>query len=90
VIDESELESIQDEIDHLLISFMPEKEEPQRVLSGSGYGWFWSPQTKQMTMAIRGTEIIFISEYDDKKSLVMSHSNILVVDKDEIIEVGFN
>ena len=73
-----------------MLSFMPEKEQPQCILSGSGYDWFWSPQTKQMTRVRRGSEIIFLSEYDNEKSLVMSHSNILIVDKDEIVEVGFN
>jgi hypothetical protein len=90
VIDEAEVESILDEIDQLVLSLMPGKEEPQCILSGSGYGWFWSPQTKQMTRVRRGTEIVFLSEYDSEKILVMSHSNILAVNKNEIIEVGFN
>lgn len=43
-----------------------------------------------MTMAMRGTEIIFLSDYTDRTCLVMSHGNILVVNNEEIIEVGYN
>jgi len=77
-------------LDQLLLISSQEDNEPSCILSGSGYGSFWSPQTKQMTMAMRGTEIIFLSEYTDGKCLVMSHGNILVVNNDEIIEVGYN
>jgi hypothetical protein len=77
-------------LDQLLLISSQEDDEPYCILSGSGYDSFWSPQTKQMMMAMRGTEIIFLSDYAESKCLVMSHGNILVVDNDEIIEVGYN
>ena len=77
-------------VDQLLLISSQEDDVPYCILSGSGYGSFWSPQTKQMTMAMRGTEIIFLSDYTDRTCLVMSHGNILVVNNEEIIEVGYN
>jgi len=85
-----ESDELQDVVDQLMLISATEDNVPQCILSGSGYGWFWCPQTKQMMMAIRGTEIIFLSEYDDKKSLVMAHGSMLIVDNDEVIEVGYN
>ena len=77
-------------VDQLLLISSQEDDVPYCILSGSGYSSFWSPQTKQMTMAMRGTEIIFLSDYTDRTCLVMSHGNILVVNNEEIIEVGYN
>jgi hypothetical protein len=87
---EIDLEELKDIADQLILDSISEENVPQRILSGSGYGWFWCPQTKQMTRAIRGTEVIFLSEYDDDQSLVMSHGNILIVNNEDVIEVGYN
>jgi len=83
-------DEIQGIVDQLLLISASEDNVPQCILSGSGYGWFWCPQTKQMTAALRGSEIILLSEYDHEKSLVMFQGSILVVDNDEVIEVGYN
>ena len=83
-------EEIQGIVDQLLLISSTEDNVPQCILSGSGYGWFWCPQTKQMTMALRGSEVVLLSEYDHEKSLVMSHGSLLVVNNDEVIEVGYN
>jgi hypothetical protein len=85
-----EAEAVQEIVDQLLLISASEDNVPQCILSGSGYGWFWCPQTKQMTRAMRGTEVVLLSEYDHTKSLVMSHGCLLVVESDEVIEVGYN
>tara|TARA_Y100001973_G_C5201770_1_gene338326 strand:- start:1522 stop:1797 length:276 start_codon:yes stop_codon:yes gene_type:complete len=88
IIEESD--EVQEIVDQLLLSSASEDNVPQCILSGSGYGWFWNPQTRQMARALRGSEIVLLSEYDCEKSLVMSHGLILVVNNDEVIEVGYN
>tara|TARA_Y100000593_G_C4135402_1_gene249483 strand:+ start:293 stop:565 length:273 start_codon:yes stop_codon:yes gene_type:complete len=85
-----DLDELQDIADQLLLASCAEDNVPHCILSGSGQDWFWCPQTKQMTMALRGTEVVFISEYSSHQSIVMSHGNILIVSNDDVIEVGYN
>jgi len=81
---------LQSLVDQLLLLSVVEDNVPHCVLSGSGHGWFWCPQTRQMRMVQRGTEIVLISEYSETQSLVMSQDSYLIVNKDDVIEVGYN
>jgi len=86
----SDFDEIQGVIDQILLISMSEDNVPHCILSGSGHGWFWCPQTRQMKRVQRGTEIVYISDYGETKSLVMSSDSYLVVSKDDVIEVGYN
>tara|TARA_B100000282_G_C31392180_1_gene336156 strand:- start:61 stop:318 length:258 start_codon:yes stop_codon:yes gene_type:complete len=73
------------------ISALAADDLPTYVLSGSGIGWFFSPDTFQMVCVQRGTEIIPLDEVDtDDKILVSSPNHVFLIPKQEIVEVGYN
>lgn len=73
------------------ISALAADDLPCYVLSGSGPGWFFSPDTCQMVCVHRGTEIIPIDEFNnDDKVLVSSPTHVFLISKKEIVEIGYN
>ena len=73
------------------ISALAADDLPCYVLSGSGIGWFFSPDTFQMVCVQRGTEIIPLDEINDSgKILVSSPTHVFLIPEQEIVEVGYN
>jgi hypothetical protein len=65
---------------------------PHYVISGSGEGWFLNPETHQMVMISRGTEIVPMpGDADDRdRLLVRAPFRFLLIHKDEVQEIGWN
>ena len=62
-------------------------------ISGSGQAWFFDPTARKMQMVPRGINIVAIPEYVDKRGRVMAmffDGKILLIPKEEIIELGYN
>tara|TARA_R110002020_G_scaffold193326_1_gene393547 strand:- start:440 stop:685 length:246 start_codon:yes stop_codon:yes gene_type:complete len=78
------------DIDDSILDNVHFDELPYHMISGSGDAWFLDPDLKTMVLIKRGTEVIPVEKLDDKKSLVRSSFNFLVVPDDELIEIGFN
>ena len=73
------------------ISALAADDLPCYVLSGSGAGWFFSPDTFQMVCVQRGTEIIPLDEINASGKVLVSSSNyVFFIPEQEIIEVGYN
>jgi hypothetical protein len=83
------LESILDEYTQAQLEENP---QPTYVLSGSGFGWFYSDSRRTMVKIDRGVECLIIDDTDkeNKKMLIQAGNEIIYVRPDEIIEVGWN
>ena len=65
---------------------------PNYILSGSGFDWFVDPDTYTMVRIQRGTEVVpidFLHDEGDRVLVRILHRFILV-NKDEVQEIGFN
>ena len=62
------------------------------ILSGSGFDWFVDPDTHTMVRIQRGTEIIPVDNIpdDNDKIIVRILHRFILVNKDEVQEIGFN
>ena len=73
------------------ISALAADDLPCYVLSGSGVGWFFSPDTFQMVCVHRGAEIVPLDEINaNGKILVSSSNHVFLIPEQEIVEVGYN
>jgi hypothetical protein len=66
---------------------------PTHYISGSGQAWYFDPAEKKMQLVQRGLNIVTAPEYIDKRGRVMAYlfdGKILLIPKDEIIELGYN
>jgi|1_EtaG_2_1085319.scaffolds.fasta_scaffold06965_4 hypothetical protein len=63
------------------------------TIQGNGDMWCYAPLTNQMTRARRGTRVYIISEKEDHEGRVLVYTatvEVILIKKDELIEVGFN
>lgn len=81
-----------DEYDVLSIVLDNSFNQPSYALSGSGWGWFYDPDERVMVRVPLGTECIpfSFSTGSDGKIPIRITSRTLLVNKDEIIEIGWN
>ena len=65
---------------------------PEYIISGSGYDWFYDPTDKSMVRIQRGTECVPISFEADSggKIMVRVPYRFIVIDPEEVLEVGWN
>ncbi len=66
--------------------------EPYYIISGSGTAFFVDPESKQLALTSRGTEVVpFPGESDSLgRILVRSPFRFLLIPEDELIEIGWN
>ena len=66
--------------------------QPVYILSGSGFGWYYSDVKKTMIRVSRGSECIFCEEDPEnpKKYIVQIGSEVFSIPCDDLIEVGWN
>ena len=66
--------------------------QPAYVLSGSGFGWFYSDAKRTMVRVSRGSECIVFEKEDpnSKKIIVQIGNDVLSIPEDELIEIGWN
>ena len=66
---------------------------PYHYIIGVGTIWCYHPSTKAMIRLVRGTKlyVLDMEQGDDHQCLAYTDSrNIIIIDKDEIEEIGFN
>jgi len=65
---------------------------PACILSGSGFGWFYSDTKKTMVRVTRGTECLIFEKdpYYDTKFIVQVGNEVLSIPEDELLEIGWN
>ena len=62
-------------------------------IQGNGHIWCYAPLTNQMTRVRCGTRVYIISEKEDHEGRVLVYTatvEVVLIKKDELIEVGFN
>ena len=62
-------------------------------IQGNGDMWCYAPLTNQMTRVRRGSRVYIISEKEDHEGRVLVYTatvEVILIKKDELIEVGFN
>ncbi len=66
--------------------------QPGYILSGSGFGWFYSDSKKTMVRIARGSECVVFEKdpSSDHKFIVQVGNDLLSISEDELIEVGWN
>tara|TARA_B100000214_G_scaffold363550_1_gene329166 strand:- start:33 stop:299 length:267 start_codon:yes stop_codon:yes gene_type:complete len=81
------LESILNELDPSTFD-----SSPQYIISGSGWGFYLDPETQQMVMTPRGTEIVPVDDIteEDEKVLCKSPYRFLLIPVSEVQEIGWN
>ena len=63
------------------------------LIKGSGDIWCYGPLLNRMVLVARGTRVHVISEKEDKIGRVLIYTagvEVVYIDKDELIEIGFN
>ena len=63
------------------------------TIQGNGDIWCYAPLINRMTRIRRGTRVYIISEEEDTEGRVLAYTatvEVVLIRKDELIEVGFN
>jgi len=63
------------------------------TIKGKGKLWCYAPMSKQMALIARGSRVYVIREEEDEEGRVMIYTasvEIVYIDKNELIETGFN
>ena len=63
------------------------------LIRGTGDLWCYAPLVNRMVLVTRGTKVYRISEEEDKIGRVLIYTagvEVVYIDKDELIEIGFN
>tara|TARA_B100000686_G_scaffold299946_1_gene334124 strand:- start:5392 stop:5676 length:285 start_codon:yes stop_codon:yes gene_type:complete len=92
---DEELKQMLQEAEEELISLgvlADDTSEPYYIISGSGPAYFMDPESRQLTMTARGTEVVPIPGEADElgRILVRSPFRFLLVPEDELIDIGWN
>lgn len=87
------MDSTQDFVDDIISgSQFLEDNEPQYIISGSGWGWYLDPEVHQMVRVAKGQEIIPMpgSTDDQDRLLVRAPFRFLMIPEEEVQEIGWN
>ena len=66
---------------------------PCEIISGSGTAWYYDPLNRIMSQVDRGSAVTTLSVKQDNKGRLITYfhiGKILLVPKEEIIEIGYN
>ena len=66
---------------------------PEIFIRGSCYIWCYQPNSKTMIRSSRGTKGYIVSDEEDEQGRVMIYvdaNEIVLIDKEEILDLGFN
>ncbi len=87
-------EALMDKIDSYINNLKEDPSLPYFILSGSGPGLYYSVGDRSMVCVQRGTEVIPIDKYDGvykgKKVVFIGKSQFILVNEEELIDIGFN
>jgi hypothetical protein len=92
--DKTTEEALMEKIDSYINNLKDDPSLPYFILSGSGPALYYSVGERTMVCVQRGTEVIPIDKYDgvykDKKVVFIGKSQFILVNEDELIDIGFN
>ena len=87
-------ESLMNKIDSYIKGIQEDTSLPYFILSGSGPGLYYSIGDRTMICVQKGTEVVPIDKYDgvykDKKVVFVGKSQFILVNENELIDIGFN
>ena len=87
-------EALMDKIDSYINNLKEDPSIPYFILSGSGPGLYYSVGDRSMVCVQRGTEVVPIDKYDGvykgKKVVFIGKSQFILVNEEELIDIGFN
>ncbi len=87
-------EALMDKIDSYINNLKEDPSLPYFILSGSGPGLYYSVGDRSMVCVQRGTEVVPIDKYDGvykgKKVVFIGKSQFILVNEEELIDIGFN
>ena len=90
--------SNEDYIDALIDTFMQFEafqetmNQPQYVISGSGYAWYYNPNTRAMSRVPCGSEVMLFKKKADAKGRLYCHvgQELLAIPREDLIKIGYN
>ena len=68
------------------------KDRRYHAISGSGPAWFFEPDTRSLVRTERGMQVIILAEDEDDSGrlLVQTANTLIMVPKEEILDIGYN
>jgi hypothetical protein len=68
------------------------KHSRYHAISGSGPAWFFEPHTKTLVKTERGMQVVVLAEEEDDlgRLLVQTMKGLIMVPKEEILDIGYN
>tara|TARA_R110002110_G_scaffold107117_1_gene268081 strand:- start:1189 stop:1482 length:294 start_codon:yes stop_codon:yes gene_type:complete len=87
-------ELLMDKINSYIKGLHEDASIPYFILSGSGPGLYYSIADREMICIQKGTEVVPISKYDGvykgKRVVFIGKSQFILVNEEELIDIGFN
>ena len=76
------------------LEYLTQDAKPRRyhAISGSGPAWFFEPHTKTLVKTERGMQVLVLAEEEDDlgRLLVQTVNTLIMVPKEEILDIGYN
>jgi len=76
------------------LEYLTRNMKPSRyhAISGSGPAWFFEPHTKTLVKTERGMQVLVLAEEEDDlgRLLVQTMKGLIMVPKEEILDIGYN
>jgi len=77
------------DLDYLTRNMKPSR---YHAISGSGPAWFFEPHTKTLVKTERGMQVLVLAEEEDDlgRLFVQTMNTLIMVPKEEILDIGYN
>jgi len=76
------------------LEYLTQDAKPRRyhAISGSGPAWFFEPDTRTLVKTERGMQVVVLAEEEDDlgRLLVQTMNTLIMVPKEEILDIGYN
>ena len=76
------------------LEYVTRNMKPSRyhAISGSGPAWFFEPHTKTLVKTERGMQVLVLADEEDDlgRLLVQTMNTLIMVPKEEILDIGYN
>tara|TARA_R110002110_G_scaffold362193_1_gene571915 strand:- start:80 stop:535 length:456 start_codon:yes stop_codon:yes gene_type:complete len=76
------------------LEYLTQDAKPRRyhAISGSGPAWFFEPDTRTLVKTERGMQVIILVDDEDDlgRLLVQTMNTLIMVPKEEILDIGYN
>jgi hypothetical protein len=78
-----------DDLEHITRNAKPRR---YQAISGSGPAWFFEPHTRTLVKTERGMQVLVVTDEEDDlgRLLVQTMNTLIMVPKEEILDLGYN